>query len=116
MVKTSTKLKGGSLVEVLVALSLISMLFVVGAGLWSQLDNYSSPDRLLRYRLRCRQMLSEAEQTASFPQAESEMDGILYRTESSLLGEQLMLLTVRAYSPSETLLLERSKIVTLDEN
>lgn len=114
--KKKHSLKGSSLIEVIVALSLVSIIFVIGSGVWAKIDSYQSPDRLLRYRLRAKQLIDQCKVERDLGELNLEQDGIVYRREVLSRGQDVFEVRLRCYTPAEQLLFERSKILHWHEN
>ena len=56
------RLRGATLVEVLVAMSLVSVVFVIGSQTLLQVNGHQSPHREQQYRLEARRLIQELEQ------------------------------------------------------
>ena len=114
---TAYVLSGSTLVELLVALSLASIVFGFGTLIFLQVNGLEAPHRQVQQRLIARLHLQQVEYGGEPPLGLS-LAGI--RFEQELIphpgGERLFWATVRCYSSSGRLLFTRQKIIVRDES
>ena len=104
-----TKLSGSTLIEVLMSLSLLSIVFVMGFALLQQLIGIQSPVQQFQHRTICRQVLYEPIASNYQAKEEREIKGRrLVKTIEAM--EELYLISVECYW-GDKLLLKRSRIV-----
>lgn len=113
------RLQAATLVEVLVAMALASIVFGIGAATWLQLNGRHAPWRSLDQRLLAREMLWEAGQPgAPVENTLLQGPGAYLVRECTLLNAatDLYQVDVKCYSHSDQLLFQRSKIIRIHES
>ena len=73
-----TRLQGSSLVEVMISLSIASIIFVIGTALWLSLNGTNAPKRLLEYRLNAGNLLLETELEGDVSEQTYQIGGAKY--------------------------------------
>jgi hypothetical protein len=107
------QLQASSLVEVLVALSLSSIMFVIAMTIWLQINGYQAPYRQIDYRMRARLLIEDATQRQSLQDAVFTLEGIQFQREVRQINAESNLyeIRVKAYGPENELLFQRGKVV-----
>jgi hypothetical protein len=111
--KVQWRMPGSSLVEVLVALSLSSIVFVIGMVVWLQLNGHNAPYRHLDYRMRARTMIAQAIQSQDLGDAVWNAGGVQYVRKIRPLhaASGLYEVQVQVFGQDPSPILTRSKIV-----
>lgn len=112
------KLKGATLVEVMVALSLISIIFVIGSLIWTNLSGPSAPGKVWDSRRIAREMLHEFETNLDAGEETKKVEGRIYKREIRPLNRENSLyeVTVVMFGGEGERVFERTKIIARDEN
>lgn len=107
------RMTGSSLVEVLVALSLSSIIFVIGMMVWLQINGYDAPYRQLEYRMRARTMIAQAIQAQDLGDAVWKAGGVQYvrKIRPIHAASGLYEVQVQVFGKDATPLFTRGKIV-----
>ena len=110
--KHSTRLSGASLVEALIALSLISIVFVIASMAILELNGGQSPARKLDQRMISRQLLQEAEAGRNLSDEVREIAGYKFLREVLPLDASgLYEVKITCYDAGNNELLKRGKII-----
>jgi hypothetical protein len=112
----NSELKASSLVEVLVSLSLVSIVFVIAAMIWLQISGLQSPYHQTDQRMAARKLIDQAIATHALHDQTFTIQGIQYfRAIHPLHPEnRLYEITVTAYQQDQAPFFKRSKIVRYD--
>lgn len=110
--KLKYRLRGTTLIEVLVAMSLISIIFVIGSHTVLQVNGVRAPYREQEYRLEARSILQKLEAGQKSP-------GVIHFESVTFLLERLPVhpqhglfqVRIQCFDAQETLLFSRNKII-----
>jgi hypothetical protein len=109
----SLRLSGATLAEVLVALALTSIVFIIGTMIWMNLNTQDAPRHIQRTRLVAREMIGEVERNGDMGEETVMKGGIRYLREVRPLNDHsgLVRVTVTCLDADGGTILTRSKIV-----
>lgn len=108
-----SRLRASSLVEVLVALSLASIIFVIGTTIWLQINGRSAPFRQIEQRMTARKLIEEAVENKLTKNEIITEKGIGYERLIQAINPKLAVykVTIRAFTVKNEPFYMRSKIV-----
>lgn len=111
------RLKAASLVEVLVAMSLVSVMFVIGTMIWLQLNGPRAPFRELEFRLKAREILIGMEDFAGENGVIQDPTVYFVRETEPLNADQnLFQITVSCFQNNGELIFRRARIIQRHED
>ncbi len=107
------KLQASSLVEVLVALSLASIVFTIGTTIWLQLNGRNASYRQIEMRMRARKLIDAAIETQEVSNQVFNYNGIGYERLIQPVNSKtgVFKITVKAFSKKNEPFFQRAKIV-----
>jgi len=111
------RLKGSTLVEVLVAMSLVSILFVIGSQTVLQVNGIRAPYREQGHRLKARTIIQELEAGHVVPDV-VHFESVYFVTESypAPQSDRLLQVDVKCFDQGDQLLFTRHKIIRRHES
>lgn len=111
-----TKYRGSTLLEVLVSMSLASIVFVIGSAVWLQLNGMQAPFRQLDQRLVARELIDRVGEGTEELEIVMRRQGMKFvRNVAALNPERgLYEVTVVCYSADDKPIMKRGKIVRID--
>mgnify|MGYP006933546213 CR=1 FL=1 len=111
-----SSLPASSLVEVLVALSLSSIIFVIGAMVWLQLNGMAAPFRQIDQRMTARQLIDAATLTKTTQDEIIKIGGINFERKINPINSETGLyeIIVIVYNQENQPFFQRGKIVKYD--
>lgn len=107
------RLPSATLAEILVALALTSMVFVIGTMIWMNLNTQDAPHHVQRTRLVARELIAGVERTGRMGEETHTQGGVRFLKEVKPIHERrgLLQVTITCLDVDGQTLLTRSKIV-----
>ncbi|MEM7035866.1 MAG: hypothetical protein AAF570_02730 [Bacteroidota bacterium] len=109
-------MKASTLFEILISMSLVSVVFVFGLAIFMQLNGTQAPYRRADQRLKVREMIREMEKSGEVGDKIIREKGTEYRFQTRVLnpGQELYEVIVSVYAHGEELLFRRGKIIKVE--